>query len=193
MDKYIYISIPKTGTNSVHEILGNTDYNHITANMIKKKIGDKKYDSKISFCFIRNPIDLVKSWYYYHKYNPRVPLKEGKKYYPETIEEWILKKKCKTHWEEKEHKKNNPNWNLVNPLYIKNWICDENGEIIVKELYKFEEIEEVIKKKFKVKIGKKNESNKDNYELSEQIKESLKEMFKEDIVFYENLPKRYLF
>ena len=41
MDKYVYISIPKTGTNSIHEILGNTKYNHLTANTIKNKIGEK--------------------------------------------------------------------------------------------------------------------------------------------------------
>ena len=38
MDKYIYISIPKTGTNSVHKLLGNSYFNHITANTIRNKI-----------------------------------------------------------------------------------------------------------------------------------------------------------
>ena len=124
MDKYIYISIPKTGTNSIHEVMGNTKYNHITANTIMSIIGKKEYNSKESFCFIRNPVDLVKSWYFYHKFNPRVPKEEGNLFYPDTIEDWIFKMNCKTHWENKKHLMNNPHWDLSNPLFQNKWIKD---------------------------------------------------------------------
>ena len=90
MEKYIYISIPKTGTNSIHKLLGHSYFNHITANMIRNKIGKQNYHARLSFCFIRNPVDLVKSWYYYHKYSPNVVRKEVKNYYPDTIEEWVF-------------------------------------------------------------------------------------------------------
>ena len=85
MENYIYVSIPKTGTNSIHEVMGNTKYNHITAITIRNLIGEKEYNSKESFCFIRNPIDLVKSWYYYHKYSKNVVRKDVKLFYPDNI------------------------------------------------------------------------------------------------------------
>ena len=67
--KMIYISIPKTGTNTVHKLRGYREFNHTKAKTILKKVGDENYFSRGAFCFIRNPFDLVKSWYAYHKKN----------------------------------------------------------------------------------------------------------------------------
>ena len=188
MNNYIYISIPKTGSNSIHEILGNTNYNHIKAITVKKLLGDEEYNTKNSFCFIRNPIDLVKSWYYYHKFNPRVPEQEGRLYYPNTIEDWIFKMNCKTHWEEIPHLKNNPHWDINDsPLNQYNWIIDENYNIIVKEIYKFDNINEIIEKKFGIKPNKKNSSNKDNYTLDKKVEDKITELFKNDIHFYNTI------
>ena len=97
MDKYIYISIPKTGTNSVHKLLVIL-ISIILQQIIRNKIGKQNYHTRISFCFVRNPVDLVKSWYYYHKYSPNVIRKEVKDFYPDTIEEWVFNMKCRTHW-----------------------------------------------------------------------------------------------
>ena len=66
-DSYIFISKPKSASKSIHEIIGNNKYHHMTASDIKKIIGTE-YSKKISFCVFRNPIDLVKSWYYFHKF-----------------------------------------------------------------------------------------------------------------------------
>lgn len=188
MDKYIYISIPKTGTNSIHEILGNTKYNHITANTIKTKIGEKNYNSKESFCFFRNPLDLVKSWYYYHKFSPNVKRKDVKDFYPNTFDEWIFKMNCKTHWEDKIHLNYNPEWNInQNPLYQFKWISDDNKNIIVNKILLFENIDLEIEKIFGFKPKQKNKSVKDNYTLNKKSEDKIKEIFKEDIEFYNNL------
>ena len=188
MDKYIYISIPKTGTNSIHEILGNTKYNHITANTIKNKIGEKKYNSKESFCFFRNPLDLVKSWYYYHKFSPNVKRKDVKDFYPNTFDEWIFKMNCKTHWEDKIHLNYNPEWNInQNPLYQFKWVSDDNKNIIVNKILLFENIDLEIEKIFGFKPKQKNKSVKDNYTLNKKSEDKIKEIFKEDIEFYNNL------
>lgn len=188
MDKYIYISIPKTGTNSIHEIMKNTNYNHITSNTIKTMIGEKNYNSKESFCFIRNPIDLVKSWYFYHKYNPRVPKNEGNLFYPDTIEEWVFKMNCNTHWQKKEHKKNNPNWDInESPIIQSNWIKDKNGNIIVKKIFPFDNINLEIEKLFGIKPTVINKSSKDDYILDIKVEDKIKEIFKKDIEFYNNL------
>ena len=188
MENYIYISIPKTGTNCIHEVMGNTKYNHITAITIKNLIGEKEYNSKESFCFIRNPVDLVKSWYYYHKYNPRVPKDEGINYYPDTIEEWVFEMNCRTHWNREKHKKNNPHWDInISPLHQINWIKDKNNNIIVKNIYKFDDINSVIEQLFKVKPKQKNISCKDDYKLNIKTEEKINEIFKKDIELYESL------
>jgi len=185
MDKYIYISIPKTGTNSVHEAMGNTKYNHITANTVRNMIGEKEYNSKESFCFIRNPIDLVKSWYYYHKYSPNVIRQDVKQFYPNSIEEWVFNMNCRTHWELPIHKKYNPQWNITkSPLHQQAWICDKNGIKIVKNVYKFDDINLVVEKLFKVKPKQKNSSSKNDYTLNTKTEDKIKEIFQKDIDFY---------
>lgn len=188
MDKYIYISIPKTGTNSIHEIMGNAKYNHIPANTIKKLLGESNYKSKTSFCFIRDPVDLVKSWYYYHKYNPRVPDNEGSLYYPDTLEEWVFEMKCKTHWQEPQHKKNNPLWDTnVSPLHQHKWITDKNNNIIVDHIYKFDNLDSEIEKIFGTAPNKKNVSIKDDFILTKKTKDRLKNIFSTDIELYNSL------
>jgi hypothetical protein len=187
MEKYIYISIPKTGTNSIHKLLGHSYFNHITANMIRNKIGKQNYHARLSFCFIRNPVDLVKSWYYYHKYSPNVVRKEVKNYYPDTIEEWVFQMNCKTHWEEPLHKKFNPDWNLSNPLYQTKWIKDKDDNVIVDKVYKFDDINEHVYKMFDRRVNVENKSNKDDYVLQEETENQIRVLFADEIEFYNGL------
>lgn len=188
MDKYIYISIPKTGTNSVHEILGNTRYNHIKAETILKKIGDKEYQKKTSFCFIRNPVDLIKSWYYYHKYSPNVIRKDVKNFYPATIDEWVLDMNCRTHWEQPKHRKYNPDWNIhESPLHQLSWITNKNNKIIVDHVLSFDDFDKEIQKLLGVKPTQKNSSNKDTFTLKHTTESRIKQLFKIDIEFYQNM------
>ena len=191
MDEYIYISIPKTGSNSIHKIFGHSQFNHKTANTIKKKIGDLNYNQRISFCFIRNPIDLVKSWYYYHKYSPNVIRSEVKQFYPDTIEEWVFDMKCKTHWEGNDHRIQNPDWDLSNPLYQTNWIKDTTGSVIVDKVFAFDDIEHHIFDMFNQSITIENKSNKDDYILRPETENKIAAMFSEDIMFYNSLQKRH--
>lgn len=190
MDEYIYISIPKTGSNSIHKILGHSQFNHITANTIKKKIGDLNYNGRISFCFIRNPVDLVKSWYYYHKYSPNVIRREVKSFYPDTIEEWVFNMKCKTHWESNDHKMQNPYWDLSNPLYQTNWIKDTTGSVIVDKVFAFDDIEHHIFDMFNQSVTIENKSNKDDFLLIKETEDKIVELFSEDIAFYNSLQKK---
>ena len=187
-ENYLYISIPKTGTNSVHEILKNTNYNHLTASVIRNKVGKNNYDSKNTFCFIRNPVDLVKSWYYYHKFSPNVIRQDVKDFYPKTIEEWVFNMKCKTHWQQDLHKKYNPLWDInQNPLFQKLWITDENNNIIVKNVFRFDNLNFTIKKLFNKEIKQRNKSNKNDHKLKSETKEKIEELFHNDILLYNSL------
>jgi hypothetical protein len=186
MDNFIFISIPKTGTNTLIDILKTSKYTHYKAIDIRNILGFKIYNLKQTFCFIRNPHDLIKSWYYYHKFSHRVG-QDVRDFYPDTIHEWVFTMDFKTHWELKTHKKNNPLWDLSNPLYQRNYLIDENNKIIVKSVYNFDNITTILQKMFNLtEIPCLNKSVKNN-DLSEEIKQRIKKKFAEDFILYESL------
>jgi len=190
-NKLLFISIPKTGTNSVHTIMGNTHFNHLKAKTIRHLIGKKHYQSKTSFCFIRNPVELVKSWYYYHKYSPNVIRKDVKQFYPETIDEWVFNMKCKTHWEQPKHKQYNPHWNIKDsPLFQKGWIMDDNQQIIVDKILLFDNFNQEIETLFGVQPTKMNPSNKNKFQLNSATKTKIAELFCVDVELYNQLMKK---
>ena len=121
-NKMVYISIPKTGTNTIHMLRGFREYNHMKAISIVRKIGLEEFCKRGSFCFIRNPLELITSWYCYHTTNNYIPKSEGIAFYPRTINEWICEKNLSTHWEKFRHKFKNPYWDLSNPLFQYSWI-----------------------------------------------------------------------
>jgi len=191
MDDVIFISIPKTGTNTLNEILKTTKYTHYKAKHIRNILGREIYETKNTFCFIRNPYDLVKSWYYYHKFSKNVIRNDVKNFYPDTIEEWVYDMNFLTHWENKNHKKYNSLWDLSSPLQQKKFIVDEKDKVIVKNIYKFDNISEVIRDMFNInttKIPCNNKSDKDKYpKLSNSIKKKIYQRFKDDFLLYESL------
>ena len=183
-DQFIFISIPKTATNSVFGAMKSDVYNHAPAKFMKRKLGNDVYNSKTSFCFIRNPIDLLVSWYNCHKHSSEP--KHIKNFYPSTINEWILKENCRTHWELSYHKPQLPYWDSSNPLYQDNWIKDEVGNIIVNELLLFDNLNEDIVTMFNCAPIPCNQSSKKN-EINEEAMCKVNELFAKDIEFYNNL------
>ena len=86
------------------------------------------------------------------------------------------------------HKKYNSDWDInVSPLHQCNWIKDKNDNIIVKNIYKFDNINSVTEKLFNVKPKQKNISSKNDYTLNRKTEDKIKEIFKEDIELYNNL------
>lgn len=94
---YNYISIPKTGTQSVLSVLkdGKTE-NHIGIN------GMNVNQDLFTFAFIREPIERLRSWFYWHKNNynaEHIPehIKQQVAIYKTTFEDWVTKG-LPTHW-----------------------------------------------------------------------------------------------
>ena len=112
--------------------------------------------------------------------------KDVKNFYPSTIEEWVEKMKCKTYWENQNHKNYNSDWDLSNPLFQKKWVTDHDNNIIVKEIYPFDKFEEVLEKKFNCKVEHLNKTEKKE-DINNETITKIRQIFKEDIEFYNNL------
>ena len=184
INSMFYISIPKTGSNTVHNLRGFIEFNHTKAITISKKVGKEKFSSRGSFCFIRNPFDLIKSWYSYHKYSNRVPKKEGPEFYPDSIDQWILKDNCKTHWQKIKFKFNNPLWDLSNPLFQLNWISDHNKKYIVDNIYSFDNFESILQEYYGRNIDISNKSDSSKIKLSRKSIIKIEELFSKDLELF---------
>ena len=202
--KFIFISNPKTGSESMREMLNpftdiysnTTDYYHHTNCIKLKYILEKKkyiYEDFFIFGFIRNPWDRAVSYYLYCKPDDKCNAfwienyNENKKFIY-NFNEWI-----RYHIEKKKKI-----YGLIN---IYDFFGDENGKLITNKIYKMEEMDKAIKdinKKCNINIKNmihinKSSINKKHYSFYYN-KESylfIKELMKKDIDYgnysFENL------
>lgn len=118
---WAYISIPKTGSNSVHQALKtNKKDNHKSIKLI---------ECDYSFAFIRHPLDRLVSWYFGHRAtNPSLTQYKG------SFREWVAGG-CEHHWTEGDLK----GFGINNPL--NQWeFVEIDGEIKVDFLGRFENL-----------------------------------------------------
>lgn len=156
----VFISIPKTATQSIwNSILQDTHFRpfqHTHASKIKSYFDSAcpgKWEDTFKFCVVRNPIDLIASWYNYHKNHEDIS-EEVKSKYPDDINTWVLKYGFMTHWQHTSHNKFNPWWDpKVNPLHQHLWVTDINGKVIVDCILRQEELStEILKLKDNVRF-----------------------------------------
>ena len=138
----LFISIPKNASNTITKTFNlSTAFYHQKASVCKALI--RNYDSLYTFACVRNPIDLIISWYNYHKYNMRES-QYVRDFYPNNIEDWILIENCKTHWEVPFHKTMNPHWDLTNPLHQYKWVYDNQNVLLVNKIIHFENLQNAL-------------------------------------------------
>jgi len=183
----VFVAIPKTGSNTVQTFLPSRAPNHLKASMLQRFFGEEKFKNASSFCFIRNPFELIKSWYFYHKFSPNVIRPEVKAFYPPTFEEWCFDMKFRTHWEQSSHLQHNSYWDLSNPLFQRDWVCNSEGAVIVNSVHKFDNFSKVLRDLFDQQIPIKNKSENDQHQLSEECRNQIKKQWKTDIAFYDSL------
>lgn len=193
ISKILFITIPKTGSNTIHSYMNDNitkQFNHQKALIINNILLSKNdsLSNYETYVFIRNPIDLVKSWYFYHKYSPNVIRQDVKDFYPNSFNEWCFDMNFKTHWENDNHLKYNPKWDKTNPLHQYKWIYDDDDNIIVKNVFKFDNIDNILMDLFKCdKINIKNKSEKDKYLIDNKCINEIKKKFKKDFELYNSL------
>lgn len=188
---YFFISKPRCASTHVFEgltnwndkINGNKPYYHVPAISLKNRLKEN-YTRRFSFGIVRNPYDLVISWYKEHRkerYEENI-----KSFYSISLDDWI-NKGCPTHW------KHFP----FNPLLQHKWLYDNNDNILVSSVIKLENynneivvLYERLKKYLpenvsieSIKQTRKNETN-ENFILTSSQKEKIYNMFKKDFIIF---------
>lgn len=188
---YIFVSVPKTGTNSIWDkILKPGDnfrpFQHTKAITIKNHLGASEWNERYSFACVRNPYNFIKSWYDYHKKHKDINQKV-KDFYPDSFEEWV-DKGFPTHWEWDSHNKLNPFWDGKNPLHQYEWVTDEKGGIIVNHIMKQENLEEdfkIVANKFGFNYQLKYLNTSENVsQLNDKVKNKIYQTFFKDFILF---------
>ena len=211
--KFIFFSKPKCASSSIRKILNkysdiiSTDYapyhHHTTAMQLKIHFNELgwDWDNYFKFITIRNPWDMIVSFYhfakpdingiYYWEKSRDGVSRDGRTQLP--FEEWILRKDIKKSWHALLYKDGEYHKNLWTNNFsfftLNNFILDEKGETMVDCVIKTEDIENGIKTVFD-KIGipfkrirKLNKSKHNPYRqyYSEETKKLIEEEFQYDI------------
>ena len=188
---FFYISKPRCASTHLFEGLtgwndsvhGNKPYYHLPAYQMKKIFGDR-FTNSFSFSVIRNPYDLVLSWYNEHR-KERYE-KHIREFYNIPFEQWV-DSGCPTHW----------NHFSFNPLQQYKWIYDDNGDNIVTYLIRIEDYKNGLKQVFEntkqflhssvtldtITNTRKNESV-NVIKLDEEVKTKIYKLFHKDFELF---------
>jgi len=181
--KILYIIVPGTGSSSFHDGLRDRykrwDYVHIEENnplyvgqikhrvhfpakIIKEEVGPEIWKSHKKIAFVRNPFDWVNS--IYNKGGIEVLGLNNKVSFSEFIE----------------------NINLT-PYY---WFTDDDGNVIVDEVLRTEDLDTKLFKRWSIPESHKNPSHKPKNKFTTQDKEIIKEKFHREFKHYDVQDKK---
>ena len=126
---FSFAHINKTGGSSIEKALG-LSFEHRTALEIKACIGDRRWAQRYSFAFVRNPWDKVVSHYHYRVSRQHRGL-DGD---PIDFVTWV----------KLAYGQNDPRYYDQPKMFMPqmDWICDENGEVLIDFIGRFERLSE---------------------------------------------------
>lgn len=127
--KYLFIWINKTGGYSIAKTLGiGEGYNHYTAIELRDIVGINTFDKIFKFCFVRNPWDKVASEFSFRCLTYQNDLTESS-----IFADWVELAYCRK----------DPRYYDWPKMFMPqlDWITDENGEIIVDFIGRFENLQ----------------------------------------------------
>lgn len=121
--KCIFIHLPKTGGSSVETLFNWKGQRHDTLQDYVNNFGENVVRDYFKFSLVRNPWDMMVSWYFFHgKTTESGKLNLGDMYYPKNKEGFLkwIKGGMDSHW----NWINSENWRYTNSLqnssFIKN-------------------------------------------------------------------------
>lgn len=154
-DKWIFLAVPRTGSTTVRKLLDDYSdirsihitkiskefpfYHHISALELKNifEIRGWKWEDYTKFCIVRNPFDRIVSLYYHHL---KMRKNVAKKSFLKRIKDKVISEPS---FEDFVFQIN-PGNRLTTSL--KNFICDQSGNVLVDDILKFENLESDIPK-----------------------------------------------
>ncbi|HFU2808308.1 TPA: sulfotransferase family 2 domain-containing protein, partial [Campylobacter coli] len=187
--KCIFIHVPKVAGSSIERVIYQTDkwlVGHVKASDYTKFDKDK-FDSYFSFGFVRNPYDRVVSAYHYLKNDSPDPydIEWGRLHINNlTFEEFILS------LQDEEFKEKILSKNHFSFQY--KYLCDENMNILVNFVGKFEQLNSDFKKILNilrrkdslVHINKSKHLNYKDY-YSSQTYKIIREIYRDDFEIFD--------
>ena len=129
LDNFIFIHINKTAGSSIEKAL-NIPLEHKTAQEKIQEVGRQRWDKKLTFAVVRNPWDKVVSHYHYRVKTDQTGLGDQHIDFKEWVERSYGNQEL-TYY-------NNPK--MFMPQL--SWITDSDGNILVDEILRFENLNE---------------------------------------------------
>ena len=118
--KCIFVEVPKTGSSSIRDVIGEPPKPHLNIWQIRDQIDPERFDAYFKFGFVRNPWDRVVSLY---------ERKEGLQLRDQmSFEEFVKWIKCSSS-------------TCIYPVphrYQLDWFVDPHGSVILNYIGKFE-------------------------------------------------------
>lgn len=125
---FIFIHINKTGGSSIEKAL-KLPFEHLTAAEKKAEVGEQKWQEKFTFTFVRNPFDKVCSHYRYRVKTNQSKLKDK----PLSFTDWVRR----SYLQQEPFYYDNPKMFMPQTK----WLYDQNGEVMVDHVYRFENLD----------------------------------------------------
>lgn len=176
--KYIFIHINKTGGTSINKALGLKGRRHFTVSEIIQKIGKNKVSSCFVFVVVRNPWAKVVSHYNYRIKTNQTSMRDNSISFTKWVQQTYGPKKNRFYY-------NNPKMFLPQS----EWIKDENGNILIDKIIRFENLNDDFLEMTKflgfknISLPKINKTKKVDYRdyYNDRTKKIIEEWFSEDI------------
>ena len=126
---FAFVHINKTGGTSVVRALGMR-FQHLTAQELREKLGDDRWESRYTFAFVRNPWDRAVSLYHFRVKTNQTGLGED----PVPFPEWV--RLC--------FRDRDPAYRNKPKMFAqqKEWLVGPSGEVDVDFVGRFERLSE---------------------------------------------------
>ena len=177
---FSFIHINKTGGSSIEGAL-KVPLIHETALTFRDRIGVERWDNRFSFAIVRNPWDRAVSQFYYRKMTNQTGLSD----HPLEFKDWV----------KHVFVMRSPEFMNEEKMFLNqaDWVTDEEGDIMVDYIGKFENIQQVWDEicdrlnRQPSKLPHKKKSSRGKYQsyYDDESKEIVGDFFKRDIELFD--------